>query len=754
MKKHPQETGNWKIYKPPVLWYSDGSNLEEGVLTMTTEKLQALLDSMTIGEKVGQLVQCNAGQFIQNDMEITGPEGEMLPAEDLNRVMGSVLTFEDASQAKALQERHLAADPKKIPLLLMLDVIHGLRTTYPIPLAMGCSFDDDLMAECADMARKESAACGVHVTFNPMVDTARDARWGRILETSSEEPLLNSRMGAAVVRATQGEDLSRPENVACCVKHFAAYGAPEGGRDYNTVDLSERTLREVYLPAYKACLDAGARLIMPSFNALNGIPSVANRWLMNRVLREEWGFRGVVISDYNAVGELVAHGVAENLKDAVRLSMLAGCDIDMVRNAYYLHLEDLVRDGVVPEEMLDRAVMRVLKLKNELGLFENPWHGADEEAEKKLYLCPAHREIARRAAEESAVLLKNEGILPLSDRIRKAALIGPFADERHLVGFWSRPGAWKDAVTLPEGIRALLPDLELIIERGCGAEIGDTDESGIDRAVEAARSAEAVILALGEPENDSGEGRSRATLTLPGPQMTLARRVLAANPNTAVILFNGRPLELTELDALAPAILEMWYPGTEAGNAAARLLFGRANPCGKLSAGMPRSVGQYPMPYNRMNTGRPKPQPDSQAFPFTSCYLDTPNLPLYSFGHGLSYTTFAYESLTLDRSVMRPEESVRVTIRVRNTGESAGKEVVQLYLRDPVASVVRPVQQLIDYRKISLEPGEAKEVIFTVTEEQLRFWDFDCAWHSEPGTFELSTGYADHLLLTQTFILQ
>ena len=721
---------------------------------MTTEKLQALLDSMTIREKVGQLVQCNAGQFIQNDMEITGPEGEMLPAEDLNRVMGSVLTFEDAAQARALQERHLAADPKKIPLLLMLDVIHGLRTTYPIPLAMGCSFDDDLMAECADMARKESAACGVHVTFNPMVDTARDARWGRILETSSEEPLLNSRMGAAVVRATQGEDLSRPENVACCVKHFAAYGAPEGGRDYNTVDLSERALREVYLPAYKACLDAGARLIMPSFNALNGIPSVANRWLMNRVLREEWGFKGVVISDYNAVGELVAHGVAENLKDAVRLSMLAGCDIDMVRNAYYLHLEDLVRNGVVPEEMLDRAVMRVLKLKNELGLFENPWHGADEEAEKKLYLCPAHREIARRAAEESAVLLKNEGILPLSDRIRKAALIGPFADERHLVGFWSRPGAWKDAVTLPEGIRALLPDLELIIERGCGAEIGDTDESGIDRAVEAARSAEAVILVLGEPENDSGEGRSRATLTLPGPQMTLARRVLAANPNTAVILFNGRPLELTELDALAPAILEMWYPGTEAGNAAARLLFGRANPCGKLSAGMPRSVGQYPMPYNRMNTGRPKPQPDSQAFPFTSCYLDTPNLPLYSFGHGLSYTTFAYESLTLDRSVMRPEESVRVTIRVRNTGERAGKEVVQLYLRDPVASVVRPVQQLIDYRKISLEPGEAKEVIFTVTEEQLRFWDFDCAWHSEPGTFELSTGYADHLLLTQPFILQ
>lgn len=381
------------------------------------------------------------------------------------------------------------------------------------------------------------------------------------------------------------------------------------------MDLSERTLREAYLPAYKACLDAGARLIMPSFNALNGIPSVANRWLMNQVLREEWGFRGVVISDFDAVGELVTHGVAENLKDAVRLAMEAGCDIDMVRNAYYLHLADLVREGVVSEETLNQAVMRVLTLKNELGLFENPYHGADEAAEKAVYLCPAHREIARRAAEETAVLLKNEGILPLRTDLKRVALIGPFADERHLVGFWSRPGAWKDAVTLPEGIHALLPDLELVIEKGCGAEIGNTDESGIEKAVEAARHAEAVILALGEPENDSGEGRSRATLTLPGLQMTLARRVLAANPNTAVILFNGRPLELTELDALAPAVLEMWYPGTEAGSAAARLLFGYANPCGKLSAGMPRSVGQYPMPYNRMNTGRPKPQPDTGLSP-------------------------------------------------------------------------------------------------------------------------------------------
>ncbi len=721
---------------------------------MTEQALKELLDSMTLEEKAGQLVQCNAGQFIANQLEITGPDGEMLPTEELNRVMGSVLTFEDARQAKALQDKHLAADRHRIPLLLMLDVIHGLRTTYPIPLAMGCSFDDDLLAECADMARKESAACGVHVTFNPMVDTARDARWGRILETNSEEPLINSRMGAALVRATQGNDLADPKNVACCVKHYAAYGAGEAGRDYNTVDVSERMLRETYLPAYKACLEAGARLIMPSFNALNGVPSVANKYLMNEILRKEWGFEGVVISDYDAVGELVTHGVAADLKDAARLAMEAGCDIDMVKNAYYLHLAELVREGTVSEEMLDAAVMRVLRLKNELGLFENPYHGADESEEEKLYLCAEHREIARRAAEETAVLLKNNGVLPFGKDVKRVALIGPFTEEKHLNGFWSRPGAEQYTVTLPEGIQNLLPDIELVIAKGCGAGFDDTDRSGIEPAAAVAAEADAVILALGEPENYSGEGRSRAELNLPGVQEELAQRVLGANANTAVLLFNGRPLVLTGLAEKAPAILEMWYPGTEAGNAAARLLWGDANPCGKLSAGMPQSVGQYPMPYNRMNTGRPKPPPDSRAVPFTSCYLDMPNLPLYSFGFGLSYTTFVFEKMTLDRKTMTRDGELRVTVTVRNTGSVPGKEAVQLYLRDPVASVVRPVQQLIDYRKILLNPGESAEVVFTVRERQLRFFDPDGNEISEPGEFLISTGYADHLILTESFFLR
>lgn len=721
---------------------------------MTHEALKALLDGMTLEEKAGQLTQCNAGQFISVNAEITGPEGQPLPADALNKVMGSVLTFENAEQARRLQDLHLAADRNRIPLLLMVDVIHGMKTTYPIPLAIGCSFDDSLAAECADMARREAAAAGVHVTFNPMVDTARDARWGRILETNSEEPLINGRMGAALVRATQGDDLSDPETIACCVKHYAAYGAGEAGRDYNAVEISERALRESYLPAYKACIDAGARLVMPSFNALNGIPSVANKWLMNTVLHDEWGFDGVVISDYDAVGELVTHGVAADMKEAVCLAMEAGCDIDMVKCAYYQHLADLVREGRVSEKALDDAVMRVLELKNELGLFENPYHGADEEAEKRLNLCPAHREIARRAAEESAVLLKNDGILPLKQDIRTLALIGPFAEEKRLNGFWSRPGAEAYTVTLPEGIRDRMPGLELIIARGCGAEIGDTDTGGIAAAAEAARRADAVVLCLGEPENDSGEGRSRTEVTLPGPQLALAEAVIRANQNTAVVLFNGRPLVLTELEKIAPAMLEMWYPGTEAGHAVARLLWGDANPCGKLSAGLPRTTGQYPMPYNRTNTGRPKPQPDTGVFPFSSSYLDTPNLPLYSFGHGLSYTAFAYEKLTLDKKAISKDEPLTVTVTVRNTGDRTGKEIVQLYMRDLVASVVRPVQQLIDYRKISLEPGESKDVTFTVTEKQLRFWNFDCKEVSEPGDFELSAGYADHLLLTKRFTLQ
>ena len=461
-----------------------------------------------------------------------------------------------------------------------------------------------------------------------------------------------------------------------------------------------------------------------------------------------------MISDYDAVGELVTQGVAADAKDAARLAMEAGCDIDMVKNIYYEHLAELVREGIVTEEALNAAVMRVLRLKNELGLFENPYHGASEEKEKAVYLCPAHRETARRAAEETAVLLQNEGVLPFRKDVKRIALIGPFAESRQLNGFWSRPGAEQYTVTLPEGIRNLLPEAELVTEKGCSADLGDMDRGGIEAAVRAAKEADAVILAIGEPEYDSGEGRSRSDVTLPGVQMELAERVIAANPNTAVLLFNGRPLAVPELSRIAPALLEMWYPGTEAGNACARLLWGDANPCGKLSVGLPYSVGQYPMPYNRTNTGRPKPGPDGQPVPFTSCYLDGPNLPLYSFGYGLSYTRFEYEKLETDRDSIGREDCLQVSVTLRNAGERRGKETVQLYLRDRVASVVRPIQQLIDYQKVELAPGERTTVRFRVTEKQLRFWNFACREVSEPGEFEISCGWADHLLLTRRFELK
>ncbi len=709
---------------------------------MKQEELWKLLGEMTLEEKAGQLIQLDGRLILGRGDRQTGPETENRP--DL--LPGSVLNFDSAEMARELQSRHLSEDRLKIPLLLMLDVIHGHRTTYPIPLAMGCSFDEGLMEECGKMAAREAAACGVHVTFAPMMDTARDPRWGRIMETCSEDPLVNGRMGAALVRGMQGEDLRAGDRVACCVKHFAAYGAGEAGRDYNRVDLPENTLREQYLPAYRACLEAGARMVMTSFNTLNGVPAVASTFL-RRVLREEWGFDGVIISDYNAIGELMNHGVAEDEDDCACLAMGAECDVDMM-SLVYARLPDLVRSGKIPEAALDAAVMRVLRLKQELGLFENPWHGADPETEKRVYLCEAHRETARRAAEESAVLLKNEGILPLPGNPGKVALIGPFATDAHLNGAWSRPGAEEDTVTLPEGIRQVMPGVELRTARGCSAE-WNVDPSGIAEAVELARQSDWVILTLGEAEWLSGEGRSRTELSFPGAQMQLFREILAVNPRTVVVLFHGRPLVLTEISRTAPAILDMWFPGQQAGPAMARLLWGHANPCGKLSVSLPWTLGQVPLSHNRLNTGRPKPQPDTGVFPFTSSYLDAPNLPLYSFGNGLSYTEFVYESLETDREVFSDTEGLTVRIRVRNAGERPGKEVVQLYVRDLVARVARPVQQILDYRKILLQPGETQEVVFRVEEKQLRFWDAEGNFLSESGDFEFSTGWADHLLHTK-----
>lgn len=721
---------------------------------MTEEYLHALLQNMKTEEKIGQLTQYNANVFLDSSADITGPRTQLgLIDEDLSRV-GSVLNFSSVAEMKKIQDMHMEHDPHRIPVVFMMDVIHGFRTIYPIPLALGCSFDAELVEACSRMAGKEAAASGVQVTFAPMVDYVRDPRWGRVMETCGEEPRLTGALAAAQIRGFQGSDLSSAENIATCVKHFAAYGGVEAGRDYNAVECSERELREFYLPAYKACIDAGAEMLMPSFNSLNGIPSVANPWLMKQILKEEWCFDGVVISDYNAVGELLIHGVAADEKEAAKLAFDNGCDIEMCSSAYIHHLKVLLEEGFFTQEQLDQAVMRVLRFKNRLGLFEDPYHGADQEKADCLYLCEKHREIAKRAAAESAVLLKNDGILPLQENLSRVAVIGPFAREHGILGSWSCNGRDEETVTVADGMAALLKTGQVIVAEGCSNHWDDTDTSGFEEAIAAAKSSDAVILCLGEPQYYSGEGNCRTDIRLPGMQMELARRVIAANPKTVAVLFNGRPLDLSELDAVAPAILEMWFPGTEGGNAAAELIFGRANPCGKLAMTFPRSVGQCPIYYNHPNTGRPHWTRAAEHCGYTSDYIDCATLPLYSFGHGLSYANFVYVGMTISDHQLSAEGSIRVSVRVRNESPVGGKETVQLYMRDPVASVVRPVQQLIGFRKVAFAPWEEKEIEFTLTEPMLRFWNFDMKHVSEPGEIRLMIGCADHFVLTDEIIMK
>lgn len=714
------------------------------------DRIKKLLKSMTVDEKIGQLTQYNAAVFLDSTASVTGPRAKMhLTDEDLKTV-GSVLNFKSVEEMRQIQQEHMKQDPNKIPMLFMMDVIHGYRTIYPIPLGLSSTFDAKLVQQCSRMAAKEAAADGVHVTFAPMVDYVRDPRWGRVMETCGEEPLLTAELAAAQVRGYQGEDLSKDGSIATCVKHYAGYGGVEAGRDYNMVECSMRQLREFYLPAFKASLDAGAAAIMPSFNALNGIPSVANPLLMRSILRGEWNYDGLVISDYAALKELIRHGVAADEKEAAQKAFENGCDVEMCSTAYFRHLKELIKDGVFTEKQLDAAVERVLRLKERLGLFEDPYRGADSEKGKKLFLCKEHRILAREAATESAVLLKNNGVLPFSENAKKIAVIGPFADSHMINGFWKCNGMDEETVTVFQGVTALCRNARVMTYQGCGKYNEDTDESHIYRASQIAEEADAVILCLGEPQVYSGEGNCRTELGLPGRQMELARQVIAKNPNTAVVLFTGRPLVLTELDAIAPAILNMWFPGTEGGNAAAELLFGKANPSGKLTMTFPRSVGQCPIYYNRTNTGRPNWTRELNHKGYTSDYIDCPTLPLYSFGFGLSYSKFVYSGMTVSTKRMQKNDSVIVQVIVKNDSETAGSEVVQLYMRDLVGSVVRPIQQLIAYQKIYLMPGETKSVFFTVTEPMLRFWNFEGKYQSEKGEFTLMTGYADNFALSQT----
>ncbi|MCA1603456.1 MAG: glycoside hydrolase family 3 C-terminal domain-containing protein, partial [Acidobacteria bacterium] len=587
-------------------------------------------------------------------------------------------------QNVAMEESRL-----KIPLLFGFDVIHGYRTIFPIPLGEASSWDPAAVERAAAIAAAETRAAGVHWTFAPMVDIARDPRWGRIMEGSGEDPFLGSAMARARVLGFQGRDYSAPDKVLACAKHWVAYGAAEAGRDYNTTDLSEWTLREVYFPPFKAALDAGAGTFMSAFNALNGVPTSANPFTLTKVLRSEWKFDGFVVSDYTAVEELIKHGVAANETEAAHAALNAGVDMEMVSRLYNKHGAQLLKEGRVSSSTIDEAVRRILRIKFRLGLFDHPY--ADEARERRVIFSPEKRAAAREIAARSMILLKNDNvILPLSKNVRSIGLIGPLADsQKDMIGAWSGDGRAEDAVTLLQGIKSKLgPQAKINYAKGC--EITGDKTDGFDEAVRAAKGSDVVILAIGESAEMSGEASSRSSLDLPGRQLDLVKAVQATGKPVVVVLMNGRPLTVNWIAENTPAILETWFAGTEAGNAIADVLFGDVNPGGKLPVTFPRSVGQIPLYYNHMNTGRP-PDPNSK---WTSKYLDIDWKPLFPFGYGLSYTQFALSNLQLSAPGIRPDGNLTVSVDVQNTGRRTGDEVVQLYIRDVAASRTRPVKEL------------------------------------------------------------
>ncbi|MCM2981187.1 beta-glucosidase BglX [Niallia sp. FSL W8-0951] len=701
---------------------------------MRQEDLVKLVDEMTVEEKVDQLLQLSADFYTKKSEEMTGPLTDLGLTEENIKQAGSTLGLSGAEEAIRIQKEYMKKHRLGIPTLMMADIIHGFRTIFPIPLGLGSSWSLEAAEKMARISALEASVSGLHVTFSPMVDLVRDPRWGRVMESTGEDAHLNSEFAKALVHGYQGEDLkSDTERLAACVKHFAAYGAPVGGRDYNTVDMSERQLRESYLPSYKAAIDAGAKLVMTSFNTVDGIPATGNEWLFRKILREQFGFDGVVISDWGAVKELIAHGVAGNEKKAAELAIKAGVDIEMMTTCYAHYLKELVEEEVVDEKLLNEAVLRILELKNDLGLFENPHRGADADREKEVILSQSHRNASREIAAKSIVLLENNGVLPLSAD-QKVAVVGPGADSQDILGAWSWQGKMDEAVSLLEGMQTKSANI-LSAEVPC--DYFELSEDMISSALKAASHAEVVVLALGEQEWMSGEAASRSNISLPKEQIKLFKQLKDTGKPIIVTLYNGRPLDISELDGAA-AILEAWFPGTEGGNALSDILYGDVNPSGRLSMSFPENVGQVPVYYNGDNTGRPyEENPDEK---YVSKYLDVSNYARYPFGYGLSYSEVVYNNLQVDKETISENEAVTVTVEVENRGNYPVTETVQLYIRDLVGEVVRPVKELKDFKQVYLENGEKQVVTFIISEKQLRYTHRNMQFISDDGDFEVMVG--------------
>lgn len=709
-------------------------------------RVDSVLSLMTLEEKVGQLT------LFTSDYDVTGPSIRENYKDDIKAGrVGAIFNAFGADYTRKLQEIAVNETRLGIPLLFGYDVIHGHRTIFPIPLAEAASWDMNAIYQSARVAAEEASSEGLHWTFAPMCDIARDPRWGRIMEGAGEDVYLGSKIAEARVKGFQGNGIGELNSVMACVKHFAAYGASQAGRDYHTTDMSDRVLREIYLPPYKAAIDAGAATVMTAFNELDGVPATGNKYLLTDILRKEWKFNGFVVTDYTSIMEMIPHGIAEDTAAASVLAIEAGVDMDMQAGFFNESLVELVRNGKVKESLIDAAAARVLRKKFELGLFDDPYRYCNLQREKETIMKPAFLEAARDVARKSVVLLKNEKqLLPLSKNIERLAVIGPLANARkEMIGSWSAAGDWTKAVTLLEGIRkAVSPSTKVLYEKGCN--IDDDTTAYIQRAVIAASQADAVILAVGEGAWMSGEAASRASLDLPGVQQKLVEEIQKTGKPIVVVLMNGRPLTINWVDENVPAIVEAWFLGTQAGNAIADVLFGDYNPSGKLPVTFPRSVGQIPIFYSMKNTGRPM----DPANKYTSKYLDESNEPLYPFGYGLSYTSFKYDQLTLSQSRMSQSDKLIVSCRIANTGRYAGEEVVQLYIRDKVGSVTRPVKELKGFKKIFLEPGQSQQVEFSITNDDLSFYRRDMSYGSEPGEFEVFVGGNSRDVIGAAFLLE
>ncbi|MEO7714723.1 MAG: glycoside hydrolase family 3 N-terminal domain-containing protein [Capsulimonas sp.] len=730
-----------------LLAFAVGAQSAQGQATAPAKPFSAQVEKraaemrkkMTLEEKVGQLVQFPNGGT-------RGPDGKGIDQNELlaRGGVGSLMSPSDASAVNAFQKQAVEKSRMKIPVIVGTDVIHGFRTIFPVPLGLSASWNPDLVEKTSRVAAVEATSEGIRWTFSPMVDIARDARWGRIMEGAGEDPYLGAQFAAAAVRGYQGKDLSDPTSMIACAKHFVGYGGAESGRDYNLVDMSERTLRDVYLPPFQAAADAGAGSFMSAFSSLQGVPASANHHTLTDILRGEWGFRGFVVSDWDSVNELINHGVALDGETAARKAVTAGVDMDMGSGRYGENLVKLVRSGKVPERVVDEAVERILRVKIAMGLFEHPY--TDETRRQTVLFAPEHVALARRAAVESFVLLKNDPIaggapaLPIAEG-KTVALIGPLADNAgEMLGVWECRGRDSDVITLRQSLADRLKD-KLIYAKG--TEIETDSEAGFSGALEAANRADVVVMALGETRRMTGEAASRTKLVLPGNQLKLLQAVAATGKPVVLVLFSGRPLALPWEAAHIPSILEAWYPGDQAGPALASTLFGETNPAGKLTVSFPRAVGQEPLYYSIMNTGRPV----NPGNPYVTRYIDELTTAQFPFGWGLSYTKFDYSATKITTTAARAKDlnttgAITIEATITNSGARPGEEIAQLYIRERGTSVVRPVRELKGYQKILLKVGESRLVKFTLTKKELSFWNIDSKQTVEPC--ELTVWVAPH----------